>query len=392
VPSPQSYALLRGEDHWWYHSAVASEKTPRRRVRRAARAAPPRPNREAVVKVVSLRDHVRGAVVEFLEHARMSCLKTQEGLVTIINSLAHYTEEGKVLFPEVFVFDDVGLILKMLGPAEGVAVGVGAKEPGTMAAALKRCAPLARGGWAVYIERRQDVFGYGLLRCGTSALSLSAAEILVDKADAQCPVLVLRQVGRNLIELKSSSQSNLLIHFGATKEGEISAAPLIDGFIEALTDDVPTDIQELTASFYRKVLIEVLRAEHGTLAAVLRGRRKAIPSRFREGVPLALPVSIPDRIRELALKTDSESQIRLEACGTMIVGMLLSDGITLFGSDGTVRAYNIFIKHPRAKGASGTPSGGARSRTFDIMASVVGTTLTAAFMHSQDGHVEFRRA
>jgi hypothetical protein len=348
--------------------------------------------REMVLKVVSLRDHVKGAVVEFLDQAGMPCLKTQDGLVTVINSLTRYTEEGKVLFPEVFVFDDLALVLKILGSGECVVIGEGVREPSTMGNALKRCAPLARGGWSVYIERRANTFAYGVLRCGTSALSLSAAELLVDKGDAECPVLVLRQIGKNLIEAKSASQSHLIIHFGTTKEGEGSVLPLLDVFLEALVENVSGDVQEQSGSFYRKIFLEVMRAEHGTLAAIMPARRNAIPSRFREGVTPSPPISIPDRVRELAKKADSESQIRLEASGTMVVGMLLSDGITLFGSDGTVRAYNIFVKHPRAKESGGRPLGGARTRTFNMMSGLVGTQLSAAFMHSQDGHIEVKRS
>lgn len=344
----------------------------------------------SIPKVVSLRDHVRGAVVEFLGQAGMACLKTQDGLVTLIGALARYTEEGRVLFPEVFVFDDLALVQKLLGSAECVAIGEEPKDPSTMGRALKRCAPLARDGWAIYIERRASTFAYGILRCGTSTLSLSAAELLVDKGDDQSQVLVVRQIGKNLIEVKSSSQSNLVIHFGATREGEASAMPGLTGFVTALTEHVSLEIQEQTISFFNKLLLEIVRAEHGTLAVVMPGKRNAIPLRLREGIMLSPKISIPDRVRDLVGKADSESEMRLRACGTMVSGMLLSDGITLFGSDGCVRAYNIFVKHPRASQSTARPLGGARTRTFNVLSSLVGKELTATFMLSQDGHVEVK--
>jgi hypothetical protein len=195
-----------------------------------------------------------------------------------------------------------------------------------------------------------------------------------------------------LIEAKSASRSHLIIHFGTTKEGEASVLPSVDSFLDALGENVAADVQEQTRSFYRKVFLEVLRAEHGTLAAVMPAGRNVIPARLREGVPLLPRISMPDRVRELANKTDSESERRLEASGTMVVGMLLSDGITLFGSDGTVRAYNIFVKHPREKETGVRPLGGARTRTFNVMVGLVGTELTAAFMNSQDGRVEVKRS
>jgi hypothetical protein len=154
-----------------------------------------------------------------------------------------------------------------------------------------------------------------------------------------------------------------------------------------LTLDVPSDFQEQVGSFFRNVFSGVFRASHGTLAAIISARKRAIPKSFRDGIALSPPISAAAKIHDVLTKSDCNSNTRLQACAALITGMLLSDGITLFGSDGTVLAYNVFLKHPE-KTASVT--GGARMRTFNALADRVGQDLLGAFIQSQDGRVQFK--
>jgi len=190
-----------------------------------------------------------------------------------------------------------------------------------------------------------------------------------------------------VIEIKGVSPSSLLVHFGARIEAELSPAPIFEDLTNCLTSDVPSDIQEQVGSFYRSVFSGVNRAGHGTLAAVISARRRTVPERFRDGIILAPRVSVAERVQSVLAKNDCSSNTQLQACAALITGMLLSDGVTIFGSDGTVRAYNVFIKHPKGRA---NVSGGARMRTFDAMADLLGEELVGAFIQSQDGQVQFR--
>jgi hypothetical protein len=333
---------------------------------------------------LSLREQLNGAVVKFLDDEGMACPKTRDGLVMLVNALAHYREEGKALFPEVFVFDSLEGVLGVLPESEYVQVGVDVKKAATMAMALKKCAPLARRGWAVYIERQATKFGYGLFRCGSTVVSLSPAEILINRGDREIPVFMLRQVAENVIQVSWVSESSLLVHFGATKEVEVSPLPKLRDFIDCLVRNVPGEVQEQVEAFYEKVLSGVLRASHGTLAAVVPARRRKLPKVFRDGTLLSPLISVAAKIAEAVTRSDCNSNAKLESCAALITGMLLSDGITVFGSDGTVRAFNVFVKHPR--GSEGT-LGGARTRTFKVLGGLVGIDLAGVLMQSQDGRV-----
>jgi hypothetical protein len=341
-----------------------------------------------VQQVISLRDQVSDAITAFLDGERMSCSTTAEGLMALVNSLAHYTEEGRELFPEVFILDDVESVLKVMPGHEQIPIGHGPKNALSMSRALKKCAPLARLGWSIYIERRKKTFSYGLFRHGTTMLALGAAELLVDGGDPAIPVLMLRQVSRNVIELKGVSKASLLIHFGATRDGGISPAPLINKFVSALTRDVSAEHQEQTAAFYRRIMSIVAHAGHGTLASIVGRRTRALPRQFKDAITIDPPLPVPLRVSDLLKVENCSSNTQLLAYNALITGMLLSDGITVFGSDGTVRAYNVFVTHPRQKSAEAT-AGGARRRTYSVLSAMVQKgNLEGAFMQSQDGHVE----
>jgi hypothetical protein len=335
---------------------------------------------------LSLRVQLNGAVVEFLQNEGMTCPKTRDGLVMLINALGRYREEGKELFPEVFVFDSLKDVLSILPESEYVEIGKDAKQAKTMAKALKKCAPLARRGWAMYIERKARKFTYGVFRSGSTVLSLPPAELLVNRGDPAIPVFMLRQVAENVVQVSGFSHSSMLVHFGATDDVEVSPLPKLNDFVACIIRDVPEEIQEQVASFYRSVLAGVLRAGHGTLAAVIPGESRIVPKKFSDGIILSPQISIPDKIMEVLAKSDCVSNAKLQASTALITGMLLSDGITVFGSNGTVRAYNVFVKHPMT---SEGVVGGARTRTFKMMRDLVGSDLVGAFSQSQDGRVDF---
>jgi hypothetical protein len=211
------------------------------------------------------------------------------------------------------------------------------------------------------------------------------AELLVHQGDTEIPVFMLRQVAENVIQISGSARSSLLVHFGATKDIEVSPLPKVHDFVECIVSNVPEELREQIAGFYMSVFSGVLRAGHGTLAAVLAAKRLTVPKAFRDGVIFSPPIDIAEKIREMLKKRDTTSNAKLQASSALITGMLLSDGITIFGSDGKVRAYNVFVKHPKKRADA---LGGARTRTFNVMRDLVGKDLVGALIRSQDGRVD----
>jgi hypothetical protein len=334
---------------------------------------------------ISLRKELTGAVADLLADVKMECVRTQDGLVSVINALAAYREEGRALFPEVFVIDNLEVVLAALPSSEHVEIGSGSRTATTMTQALKQCAPLAQGGWAVYIRRDPDKFTYGLFRCGVHVLSVRISDVLVTAGDASIPTLMIRQIAENVVELRGVGTSGLLVHFGAIKAVEVSPVDALRSLSSSIVADVSGRIREQALAFFETLISGVLKASHGTLAAVQLARKKKLPIQLRDGIVLKRAIRVTEPISELLAHNDCLANTRLLSTGELITGMLLSDGITIFGSDGTVRAYNVFIKHRDL--ASASRSGGARRRTFETLRAM--EYLDCVFMQSQDGQVDY---
>jgi hypothetical protein len=75
---------------------------------------------------------------------------------------------------------------------------------------------------------------------------------------------------------------------------------------------------------------------------------------------------------------------------SLLRGMIASDGVTVLGSDGSVRAFRVFVQRKRraASAQQGSHSGGARSRAFEALRGYLGRTLRAILIRSQDGRTE----
>lgn len=159
--------------------------------------------------------------------------------------------------------------------------------------------------------------------------------------------------------------------------------------VTEIVRNVPEDIGEQSHAFFARVLLRALKDSHGALIGVARHRQRKLPPALRDGVELQPPVDVGTMIHALLdRQKDCSANTRLKAAEAMIFGMIGSDGITIFGSDATVRGFNIFVKHPQKLRQVGPKFGGARRRTFQVLSDMVGKTLVCAFMQSQDGNVE----
>lgn len=341
-------------------------------------------------KPVSLRSAILGECVSFLVSEEMECLVTQQGLVELINQLVNYKEEGKDLFPKMYIVDDISLILKSLPTSQHCFIGKGNKTKDTMLRALKKCAPLTNSDWAIYIQRNENSFDYGIFRAGTSILSVSIEESLIGYSDEILKVILIHQLSDKLIEVKGSKSPSLMISFGGREESKNSPMDNQMLFIDSIVKNVSPDIREPTRNFYKKIFNENLKIGHGALACVIDYKKRVMPKKLEDGILLKNRINIPVLVRELLDNDDLQSNSQLNGFYSVIIGMLQSDGITVFTDNGEVASYNVFIKHPLSI-AKTNISGGARSRTYLTLCGMIGKGILSAYIQSQDGKIEIKR-
>lgn len=340
------------------------------------------------IKPISLRPLLVSASVEFLSQEEMACLTTQEGLPELISQLLYYKEEGKALYPEIYIFDDLELVRKVLINSQVCFIGKGEKSKATMLKALKKCAPLTENGWAIYILREANAFNYGVFRAGTSILSVSISESLIDDGRDELKAILVHQISEKLIEVKGIKADSLVVSYGTQEHTQNSPTEKQSEFITTIVDKVRQDLKDPTINFLKKVFLEVLQKGHGTLACVINHKKKSIPKKLNDGIILEQRINIPAIIEELLDKNDLQANSKLEGQYSLISGMLQSDGITVFTDNGEVTSYNTFVKQPE-KLLNNKTSGGARSRTYLTLCEMIGKEIQSAYIQSQDGKIEF---
>ena len=105
---------------------------------------------------ISFRTLIHGAVSEFLHTGYLNCAETQRAVSQLVSALSSYSEEGVALFPEVVVSLNVSDLAKQSGGADIVRLGRASLSVEGALFALKVCAPLADGGWVMFLERHAD--------------------------------------------------------------------------------------------------------------------------------------------------------------------------------------------------------------------------------------------
>ncbi len=128
---------------------------------------------------VSLNSGVSGQIAQVLcDEKYPKCPITQEALLSIIDAISNYHEEGKVFYPEIFLTTDVEALFKAVPTSTIIKLGEKPLHKDSFRVALKTSVPLATDGWSVFIERTLTKLQFGLVRSGDSILALPMKEIL----------------------------------------------------------------------------------------------------------------------------------------------------------------------------------------------------------------------
>lgn len=352
----------------------------------------PVPERSTTHPRLSFRSQLVGSVLDFLQQEGISCADTASAAVELIASLASYREEGVSLFPQVFICENVDRMVAKLGPQRALRLlGQGDRRTATVRDALKKCASLARGGWAIFIERTESGFRYGVFSASSEPLALSVSDLVLSIQESGFPIVLLAQLADNIVEVRGASGSSIVCHLSASEDAQRSPGDSLDALVASATGGVGREHREQVARRLQTVLTHTLQNCHGAIIAVTKTSKAGVPRSLRDGVPLLPPVSLLEHIKEYKLRKDAAAVAQLQAAEILISGMISSDGITLLRPDASVIAYRSFVKSNDGARATRVV-GGARRRAFETLCTMVGKSLTAAFCRSQDGNSECKRS
>ncbi|MDC0712189.1 hypothetical protein POL68_27225 [Stigmatella sp. ncwal1] len=342
-------------------------------------------------QVLSFRHLLTEAVQGFLKEEGLGDSGLADALSELIITLSRYREEGEPLFPMVFLGDDLGAMLSMLGGQEPLAIGTGLRTRETIERALKQCAPLGQGRWwALYLLLVPEGLAYGIFRSDPFPLLETPFERMSRGRDRSVHVVGLLQLAESVIELRGTGGLHRHIYLSGARVDAVPPTAVLDSLAQAATMDVAEPLRVMAGDFYRRVLFEVMQASHGALVAVLPQARGSSPL-FVDGILLPEPLDLTAPIARY--QEGAEGAVSaVSSLAQLLRGMMATDGITVLRSDGRILGYNVFIRHPETLARAALLVGGARRRTFDVLCASVGTELVAAFFRSQDGAIACRRA
>ena len=330
---------------------------------------------------ITFRTQLLGGVAEFCAACNLGLFGNPINLVEMIVSLARYTEEGVRLIPQVYVTDNIAALTSMLPDGERLKIGDSTADARGIKDALKKTAPLATDGWSIYLQDSNGI-EFGVFRGSGNPLSVAIDDILLIGTR---PLLVVKifNVAEACVEIRANNGEYHHVFLDHRKDDSPPPLQYLEKLVSAVVKNSPADSREALASFLKKLLFTALRESHGCLIAVTN--MKKIPEFLaNDGVLLDTPIDFSEFVRQLK-KNEIDSTV-LTNKGSLLKGMLNSDGIILFDDKGKLLAYNCFVKVKQDSGVVG----GARRRAFAAMQGKVGSGLAAAFMQSQDGWTEFK--
>lgn len=331
---------------------------------------------------ITFRTPLLGSVADFCTATRIPLISNSLHLVELIVLLAKYREEGNPLFPEVYITTNVNDIIAMLPDAELLNLGKSTRDVDGLKRAIKKTAPLATGGWLVFIEDDGSDLNYGLFRGDLNPVAVMADTVLLDNSNTT-PVAKVCQIAHDCVEIRSCFGEHHYIFLNHRKEESPPPLYSLAKLIDAICYRVSPELVEPTKSYLTRIFYNALRVSHGSLVAVTSGRKP--PAKlFDDGIPLEPPVDFPLLIR--SVRRAEVSPARLQSSSALLEGMLNSDGIIVFNNKGQLVGFNYFV---RAKTTS-RESGGARQRAFETLTRNLNKGLSAAFIQSQDGWSDYR--
>lgn len=335
---------------------------------------------------ITFRAQLIGSVSDFCDASNIAIVRIPLNLVEIIVALSKYQEEGVRLNPALYIFADIGSAISMLPEAERIKIGEASADLPGIKIALKKCAPLARDGWSIYIDSNIPLrLEYGLFRGSTNPLSIATDDIILQPESP--PVVKAYGIVDNCVEIRSNNGSFHRVFFDHRKDNAGSPLNFLDRLTSKIVSNCLPELRDPAMSFLKKELFAAMRVSHGCLIAVISGKK---PAAFlmSDGIILQPPIDFSKLVKSLLQSKSSEDAGELTSKSALIKGMLNSDGIVIFDTRARLLGYNCFVRVARDP----TVIGGARRRAFGALQSKVGHGLTAAFMQSQDGATEFREA
>lgn len=335
---------------------------------------------------VSIFDKAKDEIGKFL--SEIDCAENHElldGMITFINMVSDYHEEGSPLFPDIMIVDNKEILDSIVGYKVRLCENEVAMNSYEFGQIVKMCAPLAVDGWIIYVIIKDNgKMEYGVLSSEVTVMSLSVYEQTVVSGTGDTKTIYIRNVGNKVVEV-SSEKSKILISLNLTPNND-AITDSINKLVDIILQDTPDGGQIEWKNYFVKTILTALNEGHGNLIAIVEDKAdviKSIKDNFNGGTLLAEQFDLASMMLEIDPK-DVFTSNKLRAYTTLLKSMLNFDGITLFSTTGKVMGYHYIVNN---NDVPDEPiQGGSRTRAYHALKAK--PFVRACFMKSQDGKLK----
>lgn len=331
---------------------------------------------------ITFRSHLIGEISDFCNNIALPIFSNSIHLVELIVLLSRYREEGMKLSPQIYFTNNVNVLLSRLPDSEKIKIGVTSCDSLGIKCLLKKCAPLAKNGWHIYAQNDVVSIEYGLFRGQLNPIAVLVDDVLLTKDD-ELKVVKAFQVAEDCVEVRANNDSCHYVYLDHRKSDTPHPLYYLDHLVRDIVSNVSEELREPTETLLKRIFYESLRLAHGCIVAVTS---KKVPSFIaKDGIILDSSIDFQDLVK--SYRKDSEQYSNIVSKSSLVSGMLNTDGIVLFNTNGKLLGYNFFIKTFSNKSIIG----GARKRAFFALKNKIGKGIVSVLMQSQDGYIDFTR-
>jgi hypothetical protein len=338
----------------------------------------------------SIRESLQGALQDFVRDSGFTCVHLEGLIRELVGLLASYREEDAPLYPEVFVSSSPDTLTALAPAGSQITVAVAALTSESASIILKNCAPLAAEGWAIFVVKENNQIRYGLFRSVRHSLSTAAEESMRDLGN-EAPIVLIRNRGRLVVELSNTLDKRFTVALTTTP----AQPSRLETDVRAFVDVVSSRVEDSSRfrSYLGGFLTQILQDCHGTLLAAIDADATNLGDSTLADAVWPMPRLSLSQLHARALETGTaDSLADLQGAETLIAGMVNSDGVVLFGTNGALLAYRLFLKPTDSEKTYIPEKGGGRRRTFELMTIRLQNIFKAVLFRSQDGDTICRRS
>ncbi len=332
----------------------------------------------------SIREALQGNLRDLCSDSGVTCVNTETLVRDLVSLLASYREEDSPLFPDVFVIMDRSALTKLSPGTEHFVLGT-SEATEAAAKALKDCATIAVGNWAIYILRNSATeFEYGIFRSSRHSYSITASESLLSLSEET--ILYIHNCGHLSVEIHNSKGADWCASFTAKPAKSAEFKETVNAIAECMSSNVAEQFRERFQLFLVDFLSSILLRCHGTLLAIVKDENWRDLTGCADGVHLKCPIALFEKFVTAVSDNTADSLADLQAAQSLIEGMVDSDGIVVFNNRGEALAFRVFIQPTEAERTQVPAKGGGRRRTYELLKlRVQAGSFEAAAFRSQDG-------